>query len=118
MIHGTICRFGQIFSVCCNSILNWYCTSLEYLRQVAERQGKFLEELLNRIGKAGGGYANGAKDMEFGEPFVYKHMGSMASIGRYKALVDLRQSRVRFRILQSNFSLFFQLSLTIKSGAY
>lgn len=70
--------------------------TLEYLRQVAERQGKYVAEVLNKIGKAGGGYANKAKDLEFGEPFVYKHLGSMASIGRYKALVDLRQSRVGF----------------------
>lgn len=29
-----------------------------------------------------------------GNPFEYKHLGSMASVGRYKALVDLRQSKV------------------------
>lgn len=66
---------------------------LPALAQVAERQGKYLAEQLNRIGKAGGGYANRARDMEFGEPFVYKHLGSMASLGRYKALVDLRQGK-------------------------
>lgn len=63
--------------------------------QVAERQGKFLVELFNRIGKANGGKALCAKDIPLGEPFVYKHLGSMASVGRYKALVDLRQSKVR-----------------------
>ncbi|CAN0854826.1 Internal alternative NAD(P)H-ubiquinone oxidoreductase A1, mitochondrial [Linum grandiflorum] len=63
------------------------------LVQVAERQGKYLAAQLNRIGKAGGGRANGGADMDVGEPFVYKHMGSMASIGRHKALVDLRQSK-------------------------
>ena len=52
--------------------------------------------LVNRIGKAGGGHANGANDMELRDPFVYKHLGSMATIGRYKALVDLRQSKVSF----------------------
>lgn len=72
--------------------------------QVAERQGKYLAQLLNRIGKAGGGRENGAKDMDFGEPFVYRHMGSMASVGRHKALVDLRQSKVR---ASSSFFLFF-----------
>lgn len=66
--------------------------------QVAEREGKYLANLLNTIGKAGGGRANSAKDIEFGEPFVYKHLGSMATIGRYKALVDLRQSKVSFRV--------------------
>jgi len=65
---------------------------------VAERQGKYLAALLNKIGKAGAGHANSAKDIEFGDPFVYKHLGSMASIGRYKALVDLRQGKVMFII--------------------
>jgi hypothetical protein len=36
--------------------------------------------------RAGGGHANGANDMKLGYPFVYKHLGSMATIGRYKAL--------------------------------
>ncbi|KAJ9698702.1 hypothetical protein PVL29_007659 [Vitis rotundifolia] len=89
---------------------------LPALAQVAERQGKYLAEQLNRIGKAGGGYANRARDMEFGEPFVYKHLGSMASLGRYKALVDLRQGKVEIRTPSKQF--FLELSLTIKSGAY
>lgn len=63
--------------------------------QVAEREGKYLAQLLNKIGKAGGGYANGGSDMELGAPFVYKHLGSMATVGSYKALVDLRQSKVK-----------------------
>ncbi|KAK1264493.1 hypothetical protein QJS04_geneDACA010593 [Acorus gramineus] len=67
--------------------------TLPALAQVAERQGKYLAGLLNRIGKAGGGHANSSKDMELGDPFVYKHLGSMASVGRHKALVDLRQSK-------------------------
>lgn len=62
--------------------------------QVAEREGKYLAELLNKIGKAGGGHANGVGDLELGAPFVYKHLGSMATVGSYKALVDLRQSKV------------------------
>ncbi|XP_031271216.1 internal alternative NAD(P)H-ubiquinone oxidoreductase A2, mitochondrial-like [Pistacia vera] len=66
---------------------------LPALAQVAERQGKYLASLLNKIGKAGGGHANSAKDMDFGDPFVYKHLGSMATLGRHKALVDLRQSK-------------------------
>ncbi|XP_052186890.1 internal alternative NAD(P)H-ubiquinone oxidoreductase A1, mitochondrial-like [Diospyros lotus] len=67
--------------------------TLPALAQVAERQGKYLASQLNRIGKAGGGHANAAKDIDLGEPFVYKHLGSMATIGRFKALVDLRQSK-------------------------
>ncbi|KAK6124413.1 hypothetical protein DH2020_041833 [Rehmannia glutinosa] len=66
---------------------------LPALAQVAERQGKFLVELFNRIGKQDAGKALCAKDMPLGDPFVYKHLGSMASVGRYKALVDLRQSK-------------------------
>lgn len=66
---------------------------LPALAQVAERQGKFLVELFNRIGKENGGKALSGKDIPMGEPFVYKHLGSMASVGRYKALVDLRQSK-------------------------
>lgn len=64
------------------------------MKQVAEREGKYLVELFNRIGKENGGKALSAKDIPLGDPFVYKHLGSMASVGRYKALVDLRQSKV------------------------
>ncbi|KAK4482735.1 hypothetical protein RD792_009902 [Penstemon davidsonii] len=67
---------------------------LPALAQVAERQGKYLAKLLNNLGKAGGGRADASKELDFGNPFVYKHMGSMATIGRYKALVDLRKSKV------------------------
>ena len=62
---------------------------LPALAQVAERQGKYIAKQLNRIGKAGGGYANKARDKEFREPFIYKHLGSMTFLSRYKALVDL-----------------------------
>lgn len=65
---------------------------LPALAQVAERQGKYLVELLNKIGKQGG-KASSTKDIPLGSPFVYKHMGSMATLGGYKALVDLRQSK-------------------------
>ncbi|KAF9675484.1 hypothetical protein SADUNF_Sadunf09G0037000 [Salix dunnii] len=66
---------------------------LPALAQVAERQGKYLANLLNKIGKDGGGRSNSGKEVELGGPFVYRHLGSMATIGRYKALVDLRQSK-------------------------
>ncbi|XP_038712048.1 internal alternative NAD(P)H-ubiquinone oxidoreductase A2, mitochondrial-like [Tripterygium wilfordii] len=66
---------------------------LPALAQVAERQGKYLVELFNKIGKGDGGKAFSTKDIPLGEPFVYKHLGSMASVGRYKALVDLRRSK-------------------------
>ena len=66
--------------------------------QVAEREGKFLVELFNKIGKQNGGKAFSAKSIPLGDPFVYRHLGSMASVGRYKALVDLRQSKVYNKI--------------------
>ncbi|KAJ6409083.1 hypothetical protein OIU84_008722 [Salix udensis] len=66
---------------------------LPALAQVAERQGKYLANLLNKIGKDGGGRSNSGKEVELGGPFVYRHLGSMATIGSYKALVDLRQSK-------------------------
>ncbi|CAL0315624.1 unnamed protein product [Lupinus luteus] len=68
--------------------------TLPALAQVAERQGKYLANLLNKIGKANGGRrANSVEDIEIGDPFVYKHLGSMATVGSYKALVDLRHSK-------------------------
>ncbi|MQM22222.1 hypothetical protein Taro_055272 [Colocasia esculenta] len=66
---------------------------LPALAQVAERQGKYLAELFNRIGKQKGGKAFASRGIDLGDPFVYRHLGSMASVGRYKALVDLRQSK-------------------------
>jgi NADH:ubiquinone reductase (non-electrogenic) len=64
------------------------------LEQVAERQGKYLARQLNRVMEAGGGHANSKVEIDVGPPFVYKHLGSMATVGRGKALVDLRQSKV------------------------
>ncbi|XP_008800154.1 internal alternative NAD(P)H-ubiquinone oxidoreductase A2, mitochondrial-like [Phoenix dactylifera] len=66
---------------------------LPALAQVAEREGKYLAELFSMIGKQNGGKAHCAKEVSLGDPFVYRHLGSMASVGRYKALVDLRQSK-------------------------
>ncbi|KAK6917480.1 FAD/NAD(P)-binding domain [Dillenia turbinata] len=66
---------------------------LPALAQVAERQGKYMVELFNKIGQQNGGRAFCLKNIQLGEPFQYKHLGSMASVGRYKALVDLRQSK-------------------------
>uniref|UniRef100_A0A2N9G2A4 NADH:ubiquinone reductase (non-electrogenic) n=1 Tax=Fagus sylvatica TaxID=28930 RepID=A0A2N9G2A4_FAGSY len=64
-----------------------------FCEQVAEREGKYLVELFNKIGKQNGGKVSSANDIPLGDPFVYKHLGSMASVGGYKALVDLRQSK-------------------------
>ncbi|KHN34264.1 Putative NADH dehydrogenase [Glycine soja] len=81
--------------------------TLPALAQVAERQGKYLAALLNKIGKAGAGHANSAKEIEFGDPFVYRHLGSMATIGRYKALVDLRQTKEAKGLALAGFLSFF-----------
>ncbi|PKI61549.1 hypothetical protein CRG98_018045 [Punica granatum] len=66
---------------------------LPALAQVAEREGKFLMDLFNRIGKQNGGKAFSTTSINLGDPFVYRHLGSMASVGHYKALVDLRESK-------------------------
>ncbi|MCE2056071.1 Internal alternative NAD(P)H-ubiquinone oxidoreductase A1, mitochondrial, partial [Datura stramonium] len=91
-IHGTCCLITSYVirvAYCC-----WMpVVDDEYSVMVAERQGKYLAGLLNRLGKEGRGRANSAKDTDLGDPFVYKHLGSMATVGRYKALVDLRESK-------------------------
>ncbi|WVZ66368.1 hypothetical protein U9M48_015599 [Paspalum notatum var. saurae] len=67
---------------------------LPALAQVAEREGRYMARLLGRIAaQNGGGKAHCAGKADLGEPFVYKHIGSMASVGRYKALVDLRENK-------------------------
>ncbi|KAG8080109.1 hypothetical protein GUJ93_ZPchr0007g5272 [Zizania palustris] len=66
---------------------------LPALAQVAEREGKYLAQVLGRIAAQDGGKAHCAVKANLGEPFEYKHIGSMASVGRYKALVDLRENK-------------------------
>jgi NADH:ubiquinone reductase (non-electrogenic) len=66
-------------------------TPLPALAQVAERQGKYLAKSLNKLGESGHARA-GSGTPPVLDPFVYKHLGSMATVGRYKALVDLRES--------------------------
>ncbi|KAF6155915.1 hypothetical protein GIB67_039246, partial [Kingdonia uniflora] len=70
---------------------------------VAEREGKFLVEVFNPIGKHNGGRAFSAKNIPLGDPFVYKHLGSMVSIGRYKALVNLHQAKDEKGISHASF---------------
>jgi NADH:ubiquinone reductase (non-electrogenic) len=85
----------DIFSIgdCSGFVESTGKPTLPALAQVAERQGKYLAILLNKVGKANGGRANSMKDVELGNQFVYKHLGSMATVGSYKALVDLRQNK-------------------------
>ncbi|KAJ4971388.1 hypothetical protein NE237_004487 [Protea cynaroides] len=85
----------DVFAIgdCCGFLESTGKPVLPALAQVAERQGKYLGNLLNKIGKGGGGHANRAREMELGPPFVYTHLGSMATVGSFKALVDLRQSK-------------------------
>ncbi|KAM0907389.1 hypothetical protein ACQ4PT_016146 [Festuca glaucescens] len=67
---------------------------LPALAQVAEREGKYLAQLLKKVAAQNAGKAHClSKKADLGGPFVYKHMGSMASVGRYKALVDLREKK-------------------------
>ncbi|KAK3162364.1 hypothetical protein QOZ80_1BG0088700 [Eleusine coracana subsp. coracana] len=80
---------------------------LPALAQVAERQGKYLARLLNRVMEAGGGHANSKAEIDVGPEFVYRHMGSMATVGRGKALVDLRQSKESKGISLAGFLSFF-----------
>ncbi|XP_019178450.1 PREDICTED: internal alternative NAD(P)H-ubiquinone oxidoreductase A1, mitochondrial-like [Ipomoea nil] len=99
----------DVFAIgdCCGFLESTGKTVLPALAQVAERQGKYLSTLVNQIGKAGGGKANAAKDFDLGDPFVYRHLVSMASIGRYKALVDLRQSKEAKGVSLAGFTSWF-----------
>ncbi|KAK7387239.1 hypothetical protein VNO78_27874 [Psophocarpus tetragonolobus] len=99
----------DVFSIgdCSGFVESTGRTTLPALAQVAERQGKYLAALLNKIGKEGAGHANSAKEIEFGDPFVYRHLGSMATIGRYKALVDLRQTKEAKGLALAGFLSFF-----------
>ncbi|KAK2988764.1 hypothetical protein RJ640_025923 [Escallonia rubra] len=99
----------DVFSIgdCCGFLESTGKPTLPALAQVAERQGKYLANLLNQIGKIGGGHANAAKDMELGKQFVYKHLGSMATVGRFKALVDLRQSKEAKGLSMAGFASWF-----------
>jgi NADH dehydrogenase FAD-containing subunit len=83
--------------------------------QVAKREGKYLVELFNKIGKQNGGKVSSANDIPLGDPFVYKHLGSMASVGGYKALVDLRQSKVIKGFLNDAY---FALHKTLRQIAF
>nr|GMD18836.1 internal alternative NAD(P)H-ubiquinone oxidoreductase A1, mitochondrial-like [Ipomoea batatas] len=98
----------DVFAIgdCCGFLESTGKPVLPALAQVAERQGKYLATLVNQLGKAGGGKAKAAKDLDLGDPFVYRHLGSMATIGRYKALVDLRQSKVNLNYTYS-YTLFY-----------
>ncbi|XP_044974081.1 internal alternative NAD(P)H-ubiquinone oxidoreductase A1, mitochondrial-like [Hordeum vulgare subsp. vulgare] len=86
---------GDVFAVgdCCGFLESTGKEVLLALVQVVERQGLYLARLLNSVMKAGGGHANSQVEVDLGSKFVYKHLGSMATVGRYKALVNLRQSK-------------------------
>ncbi|XP_078156833.1 internal alternative NAD(P)H-ubiquinone oxidoreductase A1, mitochondrial-like [Carex rostrata] len=66
---------------------------LPALAQVAERQGKYLATVFETMAKQYAGKAYRTKNADMGKPFEYNHLGSMASVGRYKALVDLRENK-------------------------
>ncbi|KAJ6385162.1 hypothetical protein OIU77_028375 [Salix suchowensis] len=54
---------------------------LPALAQVAERQGKYLANLLNKIGKDGGGRSNSGKEVELGGPFALQEAKGLALKG-------------------------------------
>eukprot|EP00897_Mesotaenium_endlicherianum_P007733 jgi/Mesen1/6989/ME000364S06163 len=68
---------------------------LPCLAQVAEREGAWLAKRLNRMAKEGCARAGmtDAEDSLHLAPFVYKQLGSMASVGSYRALIDVRQAK-------------------------
>eukprot|EP00850_Spirogloea_muscicola_P009191 SM000051S17551 [mRNA] locus=s51:280186:281436:- [translate_table: standard] len=69
---------------------------LPALAQVAERQGQYLSKSLNRLAQLDFTLARAQAEpinVPKIKPFQYRHLGSMANVGRYKALVDLRQSK-------------------------
>jgi len=57
---------------------------LPTLAAVAQRQGKYIAANINAQLK------NSTKTMDSMKPFHYKHLGSMASLGRHTALVDFK----------------------------
>eukprot|EP00850_Spirogloea_muscicola_P019020 SM000181S03545 [mRNA] locus=s181:164316:166881:+ [translate_table: standard] len=62
---------------------------LPALAQVAERQGQYLSKSLNRLAQLDVALARAqAEPVNVPEikPFQYRHLGSMANVGRYKAL--------------------------------
>lgn len=68
-----------------------------------------------KLGKQNAGKAGSANDVNLGDPFVYKHLGSMASVGRYKALVDLSQTKVILVIIIIIIISFFEYKLLNKA---
>lgn len=96
--------------------------------QVAERQGKYLAKSLNAMAKQGAGHAGAVSvDLDIGKPFVYKHAGSMATVGQYKALIDLRENQVNWQLfcdscvvdhllLTNRFKIHCGVSMTRKIG--
>ena len=68
---------------------------LPALAQVAEQQGRYLAKHLNRVATEVGPLSNGAPS----EPFVYRPLGSMASVGGMSAILQLEAGKDRRRHL-------------------
>ena len=51
-------------------------------KQVAEQQGRYLAQVLNQQAKEKSGW-------QPGEPFVFRSLGSMASVGGNSAILSL-----------------------------
>lgn len=62
--------------------------------QVAEQQGRYLARILNKVA------ADETRQTQPStEPtFQYKHLGSMASIGRHSAVLEFGQSHSKFTL--------------------
>lgn len=66
------------------------------LVQVAEQQGKYLAAVLNKQAKAG---ELSAVAIARSAPFAYRHLGSMASIGKHDAVIEVGRSHSRWSML-------------------
>lgn len=69
-------------------------TPLPALAQVAEQQGKYLARVLNMRARQAPDAASAATNAP--PKFVYRSLGSMATVGGRKAVIELQSSRSRF----------------------
>jgi NADH dehydrogenase FAD-containing subunit len=75
----------------CNAVQDLLTSTLV---QVAEQQGKYLANTLNHMAIAG------QKAMGAEPAFMYRHLGSMATIGKHSAVLEMGRSHSRFAMLR------------------
>jgi NADH:ubiquinone reductase (non-electrogenic) len=75
--------------------VNKFIRTLLMPMQVAEQQGKYLAKLLNK-------FAANNKGMQISSepPFIYWHLGSMASIGQHAAVLEFGKSHNKFTLFR------------------